>query len=172
MTLTISKCKLSKQQHTITLNYTLGENEKNSLIFTLMICRNFFAHRNVGCKTRDGLAHLTKEIQIKLVWGHFDLKVILSYNLHGEQLSCMSDRKIPAVCVCVCVCVCVWGRVLVLALNAENSFLNPLNFKLFLLGEGKGCVPNSSRSVISSVIFFPFFFSFFFIDTYFVTYSF
>ena len=59
MTLTISKCKLSKQQHTITLNYTLGENEKNSLIFTLMICRNFFAHRNAVCKTRDGLAHLT-----------------------------------------------------------------------------------------------------------------
>ena len=58
MTLTISKCKLSKQQHTITLNYTLGENEKNSLIFTLMICRNFFAHRNAVCKTRDGLAHL------------------------------------------------------------------------------------------------------------------
>ena len=59
MTLTISKCKLSKQQHTITLDYTLGENEKNSLIFTLMICRNFFAHRNAVCKTRDGLAHLT-----------------------------------------------------------------------------------------------------------------
>ena len=58
MTLTISKCKLSKQQHTITLDYTLGENEKNSLIFTLMICRNFFAHRNAVCKTRDGLAHL------------------------------------------------------------------------------------------------------------------
>ena len=60
MTLTISKCKLSKQQHTTTLNYTLGENEKNSLIFTLMICRNFFAHRNAVCKTRDGLAHLIK----------------------------------------------------------------------------------------------------------------
>ena len=58
MTLTISKCKLSKQQHTIKLDYTLGENEKNSLIFTLMICRNFFAHRNAVCKTRDGLAHL------------------------------------------------------------------------------------------------------------------
>ena len=27
MTLTISKYKLSKQQHTITLDYTLGENE-------------------------------------------------------------------------------------------------------------------------------------------------
>ena len=27
MTLTISKRKLSKQQHTITLDYTLGENE-------------------------------------------------------------------------------------------------------------------------------------------------
>ena len=60
MTLTISKCKLSKQQHTITLNYTLGENEKSSLIFTLMICRNFFAHRNAVCKTRDDLAHLKK----------------------------------------------------------------------------------------------------------------
>ena len=59
MTLTISKCKLSKQQHTITLKYTLGENEKNSLIFMLMICRNFIAHRNAVCKTRDGLAHLT-----------------------------------------------------------------------------------------------------------------
>ena len=58
MTLTISKCKLSKQQHTITLDYTLGENEKNSLIFTLMICRNFLAHRNAVCKTRDGMAHL------------------------------------------------------------------------------------------------------------------
>ena len=55
MTLTISKYKLSKQQHTITLDYTLGENEKNSLIFTLMIRRNFFAHRNAVCKTRDGL---------------------------------------------------------------------------------------------------------------------
>ena len=65
MTLTISKCKLSKQQHTITLNYTLGENEKNSLIFTLMICRNFFAHRDAVCKTRDGLAHLI--IDIKLI---------------------------------------------------------------------------------------------------------
>ena len=28
MTLTIAKCKLSKQQHTITLNYSQGENEK------------------------------------------------------------------------------------------------------------------------------------------------
>ena len=27
MTLTISKYKLSKQQHTITLDYTLGEND-------------------------------------------------------------------------------------------------------------------------------------------------
>ena len=27
----------------------------SSLIFTLMICRNFFAHRNAVCKTRDGL---------------------------------------------------------------------------------------------------------------------
>ena len=63
MTLTISKCKLSKQQHTITLNYTLGENEKNSLIFTLMICRNSFAHRNAVCKTRDGLAHLISLLQ-------------------------------------------------------------------------------------------------------------
>ena len=62
MTLTISKCKLSKQQHTITLNYTLGENENNSLIFTLMIYRNFFAHRNAVCKTRDGLAHLIKPL--------------------------------------------------------------------------------------------------------------
>ena len=63
MTLTISKCKLSKQQHTITLDDTLGENEKNSLIFTLMICRNFFAHRNAVCKTRDGLAHLIKMVR-------------------------------------------------------------------------------------------------------------
>ena len=30
----------------------------SSLIFTLMICRSFFAHRNAVCKTRDGLAHL------------------------------------------------------------------------------------------------------------------
>ena len=27
----------------------------SSLIFTLMICRNFFAHRNAVGKTRDGL---------------------------------------------------------------------------------------------------------------------
>ena len=66
MTLTISKCKFSKQQHTITLNYTLGENEKSSLIFTLMICRNFFAHRNAVCKTKDGLAHLKKDRSVNV----------------------------------------------------------------------------------------------------------
>ena len=71
MTLTISKCKLSKQQHTITLDYTLGENEKNSLIFTLMICRNFFAHRNAVCKTRDGLAHLIIDLLGEEIEGSF-----------------------------------------------------------------------------------------------------
>ena len=75
MTLTISKCKLSKQQHTITLNYTLGENEKNSLIFTLMICRNFFAHRNAVCKTRDGLAHLINAI--------YSLLLVLIYTVES-----------------------------------------------------------------------------------------
>ena len=79
MTLTISKCKLSKQQHTITLDYTLGENEKNSLIFTLMICRNFFAHRNAVCKTRDGLAHLIKLLQKKDTNRGFIFEVDLDY---------------------------------------------------------------------------------------------
>ena len=38
MTLTISKYQLSKQQHTITLNYTIGEN----LNHFSHLCRNFF----------------------------------------------------------------------------------------------------------------------------------
>ena len=38
MTLTISKYQLSKQQHTITLNYTMGEN----LNHFSHLCRNFF----------------------------------------------------------------------------------------------------------------------------------
>ena len=86
MTLTISKCKLSKQQHTITLDHTLGENEKNSLIFTLMICRNFFAHRNAVCKTRDGLAHLIMKYLVYLKNKDNDSIVkqsfLMSKNLH------------------------------------------------------------------------------------------
>ena len=82
MTLTISKCKLSKQQHTITLNYTLGENEKNSLIFTLMICRNFFAHRNAVCKTRDGLAHLIKVRALE------NASLVKAYGLENCLYSC------------------------------------------------------------------------------------
>ena len=38
MTVTISKYQLSKQQHTITLNYTIGEN----LNHFSHLCRNFF----------------------------------------------------------------------------------------------------------------------------------
>ena len=53
MTLTISKYKLSKQQYTITLDYTLGETEN---LFTDLYAYdlqewNFLAHRNAVCKT-------------------------------------------------------------------------------------------------------------------------
>ena len=51
MTVSISKYKLSKQQHTITLNYTLGENEN---LFTDLYAydfQEFFGNRNAVCKT-------------------------------------------------------------------------------------------------------------------------
>ena len=51
MTVTILKYKLSKQQHTITLDYTLGENES---LFTDLYAYDFQAflsHRNAVCKT-------------------------------------------------------------------------------------------------------------------------
>ena len=97
MTLTISKCKLSKQQHTITLNYTLGENEKSSLIFTLMICRNFFAHRNAVCKTRDGLVHLIKygsRAAFKSVWfGSLGLERQTTLSSAGSAALCDSGAS-------------------------------------------------------------------------------
>ena len=47
MTVSISKYKLSKQQHTIALNYTFGENEKH---FTDRYAYNFQAFLQIGMR--------------------------------------------------------------------------------------------------------------------------
>ena len=47
MTISISKYQLSKPQHTIALDYTLGENEKP---FTDRYARNFQAFLHIGMR--------------------------------------------------------------------------------------------------------------------------
>ena len=50
MTISISKYKHLKQQHTIALDYTLGENE-NPFTDLYAYDFHFLAHRNAVCKT-------------------------------------------------------------------------------------------------------------------------
>ena len=90
MTLTISKYQLSKQQHTITLNYTMGEN----LNHFSHLCRNFFP--------RIGMRFVKHEM-VWLPWqpgpsnNHLTDNWQLAQNLtgNGQMVNILTDNKKP-----------------------------------------------------------------------------
>ena len=93
MTLTISKYQLSKQQHTITLNYTIGEN----LNHFSHLCRNFFP--------RIGL-RFEKHEMVWLPWQpgpsnkqHYSRVLLSSFHLNGHTLGFHPQtQKLDAPC--------------------------------------------------------------------------